>query len=251
MMLKRYLEMYAKKKPISPQAISSLSFVFTLFNLSEEEAAEAIVALCIEEGAHQLRKLLFLGSKALSSAEAQAGLQPIRDMIMSTYPDVDVGEGLLNSSQNSIAEAAFRSEVQERAKREGNNLSVVPDGWQLLGLDQSQAFEIFRTEKQKKFLTDASEIYGTGNVFVNAKGQRVDADGKLIDNEDVESGERTQALRAVNAGKPPPSGKVYQCENCGSLVYVSDYKDFETDFPSDYVCVECLAPKSSFQLLEF
>lgn len=141
--------------------------------------------------------------------------------------------------------------MQERARRDGPQISVVPDGWQLLGLDQTRALEIFKEEKKNRFVTDAAEIYGSGGYKVNAKGQRVDEDGKLVDAEDIERDERSRAFAAVNVGKPPPTGKVYKCDNCGFLVYVPDSKDFAVDYPADYICFECRAEKHSFKLLEF
>ena len=83
-------------------ANSSLSYVFTLFNLPEEKAAEAIVGLWLQGGTDRIAsaaKLLFLGSRVFQSAEALAGLQPIKEMILSTYRDAEVGSSLLDSAQ--------------------------------------------------------------------------------------------------------------------------------------------------------
>jgi hypothetical protein len=101
-MLKRYLEAYAKRKTISPQAISSLSYVFTLFNLSEESAAKTLVSLCREMGADKIAsagKLLFLGSRILKSPEGVKALRPIKDIIKSTYRDAAVAEEMVETSQ--------------------------------------------------------------------------------------------------------------------------------------------------------
>merc|ERR1712021_231412 len=53
-MLKKYLETYAKKRTVSPQAISSLSYVFTLFKLSEEKAGKLLVSLCRDMGGEKI-----------------------------------------------------------------------------------------------------------------------------------------------------------------------------------------------------
>lgn len=101
-MLKRYLEAYAKKKTISPQAITSLSHVFTVFKLSEEKAAGLLVSLCRQMGTDKISssgKLLFLGSRILKSPEGVAALQPIKDMIKSTYRDAEVADTLVETSQ--------------------------------------------------------------------------------------------------------------------------------------------------------
>jgi hypothetical protein len=128
-MLKRYLEVYAKKKTVSPQSIrwvlygrykkkslllfckltvthvfifSSLSYVFTLFNLSEEEAADVLVSLCRDMGTEKMSsagKLLFFGSRILKSPEGKASLAPIKTLIKSTYRDEEVAESLVETSQ--------------------------------------------------------------------------------------------------------------------------------------------------------
>ena len=101
-MLKRYLEDYAKKKTVSPQAISSLSYVFTQFKLTEEQAAQLLVSLCRQMGTDKISsagKLLFLGSRILKSEEGQEALMPIKEMIMSTYREQSVAETLVDTSQ--------------------------------------------------------------------------------------------------------------------------------------------------------
>jgi hypothetical protein len=101
-MLKRYLEAYAKKKTVSPQAIASLSYAFTIFNLSEEKAANILVQLCKQLGTDKISsagKLLFLGSRILKSPQGVAALHPIKALIMSTYRDERVAETLVETSQ--------------------------------------------------------------------------------------------------------------------------------------------------------
>jgi len=101
-MLKRYLEQYAKKKTVSPQAIASLSHVFSMFKLSEEKAAKLLVSLCKQMGTDKISssgKLLFLGTRILKSPEGAAGLRPIKELIMSTYREEAVAETLVETSQ--------------------------------------------------------------------------------------------------------------------------------------------------------
>lgn len=101
-MLKRYLENYAKKKTVSPQAIASLSYVFTVFQLSEEKAAQILVSLCKQMGTDKISsagKLLFLGSRILKSPPGVKALTPIKELIMSTYRDATVAETLVETSQ--------------------------------------------------------------------------------------------------------------------------------------------------------
>ena len=101
-MLQTYLEAYAKKKTVSPQAISSISYAFTLFQLNEAKAADTLVALCKKMGTEKISsagKLLFLGSRILKSPEGKSALTPIKDLIKSTYRDAQVAETLVETSQ--------------------------------------------------------------------------------------------------------------------------------------------------------
>lgn len=81
---------------------SSLSYVFTLFNLKEQEAADTLVALCKQMGPDKMSssgKLLFFGSRILKSPQGKAALIPIKDLIKSTYRDAEVAETLVETSQ--------------------------------------------------------------------------------------------------------------------------------------------------------
>jgi hypothetical protein len=81
---------------------SSLSYVFSLFKLSEEEAAEILVSLCEDMGGQKISsagKLLFFGSRILKSPEGKAALEPIKNMIKATYSGVEGAETLVETSQ--------------------------------------------------------------------------------------------------------------------------------------------------------
>jgi len=81
---------------------SSLSFVFSLFKLSEEKTAQILVSLCKDMGDAKISsagKLLFFGSRILKSAEGKSALEPIRDMIKGTYREATVAETMVETSQ--------------------------------------------------------------------------------------------------------------------------------------------------------
>lgn len=104
-MLKRYLEQYAKKKTVSPQAIVTLSNVFPLFGYTEAKAAELLVSLCNDMGTGKVSsagKLLFFGNHIFKTPEGRAALKPIRDLIMSTYRDATVAETMIDVSQQYV-----------------------------------------------------------------------------------------------------------------------------------------------------
>ena len=81
---------------------SSLSYVFSLFKLSEEKAGEVLVSLCRDMGDSKISsagKLLFFGNRILKSPEGKASLQPIKDMIKATYREESVAETMVETSQ--------------------------------------------------------------------------------------------------------------------------------------------------------
>ena len=99
---------WASRKLISPyiplvsSLFSSLSYVFSLFKLSEEKAAEILVSLCRDMGDMKISsagKLLFFGSRILKSPEGKAALEPIKDMIKATYREQTVAETMVETSQ--------------------------------------------------------------------------------------------------------------------------------------------------------
>lgn len=86
----------------SRNAFSSLSYVFSLFKLSEEKTAQILVSLCKDMGDAKISsagKLLFFGSRILKSAEGKAALEPIRDMIKATYREATIAETMIETSQ--------------------------------------------------------------------------------------------------------------------------------------------------------
>lgn len=79
-----------------------MSYVFTLFKLSEEKAGQLLVSLCRDMGDAKLSsagKLLFFGSRILKSPEGKAALQPIKDMIKGSYREEAVAETMVETSQ--------------------------------------------------------------------------------------------------------------------------------------------------------
>jgi hypothetical protein len=119
-LLKRYLEQYAKKKTVSPQAIVTLSNVFPLFGYTEAKAAELLVSLCNQMGTSKISsagKLLFFGNHIFKTVEGRAALKPIRDLIMSTYRDVNIAAAMIDSSQQYVlrySQDSSRRRMQQR-----------------------------------------------------------------------------------------------------------------------------------------
>jgi len=101
-MLKSYLGSYAKTIAITPQSIVSISYAFSIFGVSEHQAASVMVSTCRQLGQERLNalgKIFFLGSRILKSPEAVAALSPIKALIVATYESAEVGEEMMDSQQ--------------------------------------------------------------------------------------------------------------------------------------------------------
>ena len=98
-MIKKYLEVFAKKKPVSPQAISTLSRVFTMYKLTEHQAANILaqVSTSLNDKLATAGKLLFFGEHILKSPEGLEALKPIKAMLASNYRAA--GEFIVENAQ--------------------------------------------------------------------------------------------------------------------------------------------------------
>mmetsp|Transcript_13230 Transcript_13230/g.27388 ORF Transcript_13230/g.27388 Transcript_13230/m.27388 type:complete len:451 (+) Transcript_13230:82-1434(+) len=234
-MLKRYLQLYSKTKTVSPQSISSLSYVFSLFKLSEDKAAQILVSLCEQMGTDKLSsagKLLFFGSRILKSAEGKAALNPIRDMIKSSYRDADVAEEMVETSQQAMAEAAYKSAVQKGGKNQ-QSLTV---GWEVLGLDKDTATQIFEDEASEGFVTDREKMYGGQSQKYDKNGNRIDKEGKIEDPEN-----------AITGGNDDmPVSNVMECKDCGYTLFIAKGRE-QKFFGEGFKCPECGSPKDRFE----
>ncbi|GAX12111.1 hypothetical protein FisN_15Lh196 [Fistulifera solaris] len=235
-MLKTYLEAYAKKKTVSPQAIASISYVFTLFQLNEAKAAETLVALCKKMGTEKISsagKLLFLGSRILKSPEGKNALTPIKELIKSTYRDAQVAETLVETSQHAIAEAAYRATVQAA----GKNQKSLTKGWQALGLDKEKATQIFEEEAKEGFISARETMYGGQTQKYDKKGNRLNPDGSYENPEDAKKAEEESSEDTVS--------NVYECGECGYTLFIAQGRETKF-FGEGFRCPECGASKDKF-----
>ncbi|KAG7367237.1 hypothetical protein IV203_029908 [Nitzschia inconspicua] len=235
-MLKRYLETYAKKKTVSPQSISSLSYVFSLFKLSEEQAAQILVALCKDMGDTKISsagKILFFGSRILKSPEGKAALVPIRDMIKATYREASVAETMVETSQQAMAEAAYKSAVLAA----GKDQQTLTIGWEVLGLDKETATRIFEEEAKDGFVSDREKMYGGQSRKYDKKGNAIDKEGNLVDPANAIEG---------SDGDDELTSNVFECSDCGYTLFVA--KGRESKFYGEgFKCPECGAAKDKFK----
>jgi len=238
-MLKKYLEVYAKKKTVSPQAISSLSYVFTLFKLSEEKAGKLLVSLCRDMGEQKISsagKLLFFGSRILKSPEGKAALKPIKEMIKSTYREEAIAETMVETSQQAIGEAAYRSAVLAKGKQQ----ETMTVGWEVLGLTREVASRIFEEQAEEGFLSDREKMYGGQSTKYDAKGRILGKDGKLVDDEDQKAADKEAEQESES------TSNVYECTECGYTLFIAKGREFKF-YGEDFRCPECDCGKDKFK----
>lgn len=241
-MIKKYLEYYAKKKTVSPQAISSLSYVFSMYKLTEERAAAVLCELCatMPEKIASAGKLLFFGTHILKSKEGQAKLQPIKDLLASSYRDGGVvsGEEIVTRSQIAMGEAAYRSAVAAAGKKQ-SDLTI---GWEVLGLDKETATVIFEEVAKDGFMSGREAKYGRAyNIKYDSKGRKVDDSDSSENPEEADDDNDDDNIQA--------SGNVQECTECGYTLFVAEGRDFKF-FGSGFVCPECGAPKDKFKAVD-
>jgi len=244
-----------KKKTVSISAISSLSYVFSLFKLSESAAAAVLVS-----SAKNLRKqpatrgkLLFFGERILKSPEGHKKLQPIRDMLASNYRSG--GQDIVKLAQKTMAQSAYRAMVVSAGESGG-----VVAGYDILGLSVEEAKEVFEDAAEQSFKTDAENYYKSEpDAEYDEKGNKILDPSKKIDLDPY--GDLTESQRAAR-GLPqkstdedekipePVEGAegthAFECEDCGYTLFPAAGRE-EKFFGDDFVCPDCGAAKDKFK----
>jgi len=247
-MIKRYLEYYAKKKTVSPQAISSLSYVFSMYKLSEDRAAKILSELVstIPEKVASAGKILFFGEHIFKTTEARAKLDPIKTFLAAQYRDIGTvsGEEIVTNSQIAMGEAAYRSAVAKGGKLEEGEEDELTLGWEVLGLTREVAVGIYYGVKDDGFRSEREMKYDAldeGTTF-DKNGRRVKADGELENPDEAtpDDGEEDD-----DSGDDSPTGSVYECGKCGFTMFIAQGRDFKF-FGDDFKCSECGAGKDQF-----
>lgn len=283
-MLKRYLEAYAKKKTVSPQAIASLSYVFTIFRLSEEKAANILVQLCKQMGTDKISsagKLLFLGSRILKSPEGAAALQPIKALIMSTYRDETVAESLVETSQqlstHPVVSNFFKSSRLVKRCSQAQHLclhgmvpalTLSPRSCTPLILNRAIAEAAYRTAvlgagKNQKSLSPGWEVLGLHREAATRIWEMEKKEGFLSDRETMYGGQTRKYDRhgrqldgegkLANKDEATESddtkeatSNVFECGQCGFTLFVASGRESKF-YGTDFKCPECGAAKTEFK----
>ena len=97
--IKKCLEAFSKKKHVSPQAISSLTRVFNMCEVTDYQVANTLaeVSISLNDKLATAGKLLFFGEHILKSPEGLEALQPIKAMLASNYRAA--GEFIVENAQ--------------------------------------------------------------------------------------------------------------------------------------------------------
>lgn len=241
-MISKFLEMYVKKKPVSPQSISSLSYVLTMYKFSEEAAASLLCRVAqssLKEKLASAGKLLFFGERILKSAGGQKALQPIRDMLISSYRSG--GKVILETSQKAMAEAAYRNAVSEGGK-EQQSLTV---GWEVLGLTQETAERIFNEAAEVDFQSRREIQFKGSAKKYDDKGRRINKDGSLENPSDKDDDGEDDSGSGGDGGSSTKAN-IYECTECGYTLFPAKGREFKF-FSSTFRCPECDCGKDKFK----
>jgi len=217
---------------------SSLSHAFSIYKFTEERAADILSETCVAmpDKVASAGKLLFFGEHILKTKEGKAKLQPIRDLLSSTYEGFgdNSGQQIVEKSQIAMGEAAYKAAVQTA----GKNQSELTIGWEVLGLDKETATTIFNEVAKDGFLTGTQAKYGAKQQKFDAKGRKLDDDEKLVNPEEAANDEDESVGSA--------SGNVQECTECDFTLFVAQGRDFKF-FNSGFTCPECGASKDKFK----
>ncbi len=143
---------------------------------------------------------------------------------------------------SAIGESAYRSLVQKFGKA-----NKIPDGWQVLGLTQDAAVKIYKEEKEAGFKSAQEEIYGGGNEKYNKKGQRIDENGFVIEEKDIEANEK--AKEWGESDETTGTSGAFECGNCGYTLFVAKGREAKF-FGAGFKCPQCGAEKDQFKTVE-
>jgi len=218
---------------------SSLSYAFALFGLSEEEAANYLVELCDDMGTQKTSsagKLLFFGSRILKSEEGKAALNPIKEMIMTSFKvgnDIELADDMVDVSQRAIGEAAYRAAIQE----EGKDQETLTIGWEILGLEFERAVDIWQEEAKEGFMSEREKMYGGQSQEYDAKGNKLTKDGELEDPENAIPADEDEDMEVSN---------VMECEKCGYVLFIAEGRE-KKFFGPGFRCPECQCGKKDFK----
>lgn len=212
-----------------------------MYKLTEDRAASILCELCstMPEKVASAGKLLFFGTHILKSKEARAKLKPIKDLLASSYRDDGVvsGDEIVTRSQIAMGEAAYRAAVAAG----GKNQSELTIGWEVLGLDEETATQIFKEVAKEGFLSSREAKYGRAySIKYDSKGRKIDDEGELVNPEEADADDKDDST---------PSGNVQECTECGYTLFVAQGRDFKF-FGSDFKCPECGAPKDKFKAVD-
>lgn len=117
----------------------------------------------------------------------------------------------------------------------------------MLGLTQDAAVKIYKEEKEAGFKSAQEEIYGGGNEKYNKKGQRVDENGFVVEEKDIEANEK--AKEWGDSDETTVTSGAFECGDCGYTLFVAKGREAKF-FGAGFKCPQCGAEKDQFKTVE-
>ena len=141
-------------------------------------------------------------------------------------------------NKRTMGEAAYRATIAAS----GKDQNALTPGWEILGLTKETAERIFAEVAETGFKSKREMEYSGVRQKYDAKGRKIDDDGKLLDPSEAEDDEDG----SDDGGGSGVSGSVYECTECGYTLFPAAGREFKF-FPDTFKCPECGASKDKFE----
>lgn len=260
-LVKRLAVAYSTNVSISPKAVSSLAYLLTMMNISDDEAAESFVTACRENPASMsiASKVLFYSEHVFKDKSAKKKMGPLIKQLSEMFDGVEE----VMRQQKEMAESAYRDAVAEA----GPGQERTTEGWKVLGLDKETATTIFeetkalgylsRDELWKKQANDAAhEQMMAEEARAQALRDSIDKDGNVIDPNDKDSIDPDKLITDEDLNQDweddkdddgvASTGGAKECGNCGYTMFIAKGREGKF-FSSSFKCPECGSPRDQFK----
>jgi len=235
-MITRYLVNFAKTTFVTPQSISSLSFVFSMIKFPEDRIAELFVKVGLEvaDGASTAGKLLYYGRCILKTKEAKAKLAPIKKIVIASYSRAGTdAKAMMEVSQTLMGESAYRAVVEDAGEKQ----TSLTTGWEILGIKKKRATEIWKSVLTEEFVEEDVKEEDSYESLVSAE-EREDFKKREEEKKKIEETETTSTDNAR------------ECGDCGFTLFIAKGREFKF-YGDSFKCPECGASKDKFVGVNF
>jgi len=249
-LFKRVVDYFLKNKRVSPQIVSTLSYLVSVSKITDDEMADFFLELSSEEEDSTTIPLaiMFYSERIMKDKGAKKKLKPIMGKLSKRFG----GEvELIKKFISDVGEQAYRDAIAAA----GKDQTKLTEGWKVLGLDKETATNIFEEQKDLGFLTLREEELreerlrkqkqkAAEEAALERLRNAFDEEGNVIepDEPEVEEEEKDEEEKEIDYG--PPRSK--QCTNCGFIIEVTNRPDEKFLLPH-FKCPACAASKRNFK----